>query len=436
MHDYWKSKPPPGVQVNHGHPLAHKLTHAYLFNEGSGRIHNAVDGKDPGTTYTGPPQWRPSSLGAALWFDGSDSIVRSSNGPNLANVPFSVAVWFAADAFSVGCPYGVGNVASANTLLYAPLISSATVLIFSTFANDLSITVPTMIAGRPYMFGATMDRGLVQRGYHEGRLMGSRTATSLFTGNRAESFGNSGASDAAYTGRIAVIYVWRDRVLTDADMRSLYGDRYGMLLSPVWRRAFVVSAVEIFGTLSSTLGSMALSATATVATTASLAATLGAATLSAVATVPITGTLNATLGTLTATATASNAVAGSASPTLGAATLSATGTVDVAGALSSALDALTASATATSTISGSVAATLAPVTTTAAGTVAVAGVSSVTLGALTLAASGTTVGAITGTLNVTLAALTVSATAWHAGRTFPRVVTTTGRGGGVRRWVK
>lgn len=132
--------------------------------------------------------------------------------------------------------------------------------------------------------------------------------------------------------------------------------------------------------------------------------TLGAATLSATATLAVTAALALTLGSLTPSADADVGVKGTATQTLGALTLSGTATVTApgpVGTLSLTLGTLTAAGTAQVPVLGSSTPTLGALTASGDADVAVAGLGTVTLGDLTCAATGIHPPAI-GTLDVTL----------------------------------
>jgi hypothetical protein len=72
---YWPQKPPLGVPVNWGDPLARGLVGCWLMNEGGGNIVNDLSGNGryillpSGATQ---PQWQASTSGPSLYFDGGD----------------------------------------------------------------------------------------------------------------------------------------------------------------------------------------------------------------------------------------------------------------------------------------------------------------------------------------------------------------------------
>lgn len=145
--------------------------------------------------------------------------------------------------------------------------------------------------------------------------------------------------------------------------------------------------------------------------TGALAVTLGAATLSATATIPVNGSLASTLGTLTSAGAGSVEVKGVLSQTLGAATLSATGTVaasGVTGDLDVTLETLALVSTGTIPINASLDKTLGTATLVSAGTIPINGELSKTFDLATLVSSGTI--PINGLLSQTLGSISLSAT--------------------------
>jgi len=69
----WQTKPPPGTQIDRGHPLSRGLLSCYAFNEGAGSRVNDVAGGRFGTL-TGTA-WGKSRSGACLQLDGVDDYV-------------------------------------------------------------------------------------------------------------------------------------------------------------------------------------------------------------------------------------------------------------------------------------------------------------------------------------------------------------------------
>ena len=206
-------------------------------------------------------------------------------------------------------------------------------------------------------------------------------------------------------------------------------------LTPPWAGEDAVALLELAGstaTLTATLAAATLTSAAAVAVAATAATTLAAATVTASATVAVAGTLTRTLAAATLTATAVVAAQAATTATLAGSTLSSTASVAVTATVTVALGAATLSATGTvgNGVSGSVAGTLAPATLTATATVAVQAVAVLTpagaaltstagvavVGALTAALTPATVDAVAGafagaTLTAALAAATLTATA-------------------------
>lgn len=130
--------------------------------------------------------------------------------------------------------------------------------------------------------------------------------------------------------------------------------------------------------------------------------------------VPVTGTAVTALGTLSGTASGTvtpgggSTVNGSAAASLGAASGSAVGTRTVTGAAIKALGALSATAAGTRTTSGSAASTLGALGATAAGTRTVGGSAQATLGGIAATAAGLRTVAGTAAVNLGAVAATAS----------------------------
>lgn len=162
------------------------------------------------------------------------------------------------------------------------------------------------------------------------------------------------------------------------------------------------------GTLAATLGEVSVSSTGTVAAAGAigdLAVTLGAVTVSSAGTARANGTLAVTLGAVTVSSAGTARANGTASITLGAVTPSSAGTARANGTLAVTLGAVTVSSAGTARANGTLAATLGAVTVSSAGTVSdgVNGTLAATLGDVTAAAAGTA--RANGTLAVTLGAI-------------------------------
>lgn len=152
------------------------------------------------------------------------------------------------------------------------------------------------------------------------------------------------------------------------------------------------TAVAISATLASTLGAATLSGAGAVAVAATDATTLGNVTISAAGTAAVAASLASTLGTLTASAAGTVTVTASTAGTLGAVTASAAGAVAVTATESTTLQAASLSGAGAAAIVASSAASLDAVTLAAAGTVSggsASGGVTQTLGTLTAAAAGT-----------------------------------------------
>lgn len=161
--------------------------------------------------------------------------------------------------------------------------------------------------------------------------------------------------------------------------------------------------------LNVTLGAVTLSAAATHPVTGSLSQSLGGITLSATGSVAVVGALTQSVS-VSLSAAGSVPVVGALSKTLGAVSISATGVLPIIGRIDSSLGAITLSAAASNGVVGTLSKTIGAVTVTASGSVGVAGALSKTLGGVTLTAGGTNaVGTRTGDLSVSLGAVSITA---------------------------
>jgi len=97
------TKPPPGIKLNHAHPLARGLVGCWLMNEGTGSkvadlSGNGNDGDIEGAT------WAGSKSGGGLDFDGTDDYIRIANSDslNFGSGAFSVSAWVNSSASYAG----------------------------------------------------------------------------------------------------------------------------------------------------------------------------------------------------------------------------------------------------------------------------------------------------------------------------------------------
>lgn len=173
--------------------------------------------------------------------------------------------------------------------------------------------------------------------------------------------------------------------------------------------AFEEVATGPTATLSKTLGAATLSANATVDVGATLSKTLSALALSAAATVDIAATLSKTLGNVASSAAAEVTSPGNSAldKTLGALTAAGVATVDIAATADKTLGTLAGAGNATVAVDATLAKTLGTLASSGNATVDVGATLAKTLGTLTLSATAEVADAAsaTATLNQTLASL-------------------------------
>ena len=142
------------------------------------------------------------------------------------------------------------------------------------------------------------------------------------------------------------------------------------------------------GSLTSTLGSVTLSATSKLQVKAVAVVTLGSIEVDCKTAVRVQGSLTATLGALTCSASSKPTSNGSLAATLDSLSCSATAQLRVQGAVSASLAAVSGSATATVSVQGTLAGTLGSLGSSSTGTNRVSGSLVQNLGSLTLSGQG------------------------------------------------
>ena len=92
---YWPQKPPLGVPVNRGDPLARGLIGCWLFNEGTGnKVYDSSGNGNTGILYA-DTHFVPGKFGSCLDFDGTGDYADFGKNPAtlLANTSYSVIAW-------------------------------------------------------------------------------------------------------------------------------------------------------------------------------------------------------------------------------------------------------------------------------------------------------------------------------------------------------
>lgn len=244
----WTTKPPVGTQLNFTNPINYGLVGCWIFNEDSGTVVNDLSGNGnngtltnfsfPSTTTSG---WNPGRLGPAIAFDGTNDFIAVNNNPSLnLTTALTISAWvnprvivdstyqtiitkgavnyayptsyslhYYGGAFrfhtSTGAPNQVttnGFWASINTWYHVVLTYNAgTVLIYVNGVQQLTTTSGTMPTTLP------------------------QTVQNLNFSIPADLGGVPGVLG----GLIDEVRIW-NRVLTNAEINTLYVNPYGMFL--------------------------------------------------------------------------------------------------------------------------------------------------------------------------------------------------------------
>jgi len=89
-------KPPLGIQLNRGHPLAHGLVGCWLMNERAGdNVYDLSGNGNTGSVVNA--KWDADKFGSCLSFDGSGDYVEIADDSSLdLDEDFAISVWFKA----------------------------------------------------------------------------------------------------------------------------------------------------------------------------------------------------------------------------------------------------------------------------------------------------------------------------------------------------
>jgi len=119
---YWPQKPPLGVPVNWGDPLAQGLVGCWLMNEGGGTIVNDLSGNGNTGTLVADTHTVAGKFGPALSFDGTDDYVTIPS-INYAGVSqLTVSFWVKFNAAPTATIYMLQQGNSANNRVFNFLV--------------------------------------------------------------------------------------------------------------------------------------------------------------------------------------------------------------------------------------------------------------------------------------------------------------------------
>ena len=244
---YALQKPPLGAQLTAGQALAQGLVGCWLFNEGAGTVITDVSPLNNKLTMSGATQWAARGL--------------TLLGASFLGMPANpVALWLATG--TIGCWFKTGNAGSG----FAGLIVKQSA--YSIFCNNNMLGTYSWGSG-----GAQFTTiNVADNKWHQAVLAFSPTASRLYLdgvlvlsptvvlGNQGNGlFVGSGASGAGqnFNGLIDLPFVY-NRVLSSAEVSSLYFAPYQMLAPPVSRFYSIPQLLVLLGTDNATSTDSAL----------------------------------------------------------------------------------------------------------------------------------------------------------------------------------
>ena len=228
----WSTKPPLGVQINWGHPLASGLKCAWLFNEHGGSAIYSLVNRSCFFTFAGTsnPTWDQYGIN-----------LPANSGANITNQP--VPLDNTAD-FSISVFYNLSNVTSSarravqgsvNNCLIGPYNGS-----YQSYVNGF-ITGPAIYAGDVWQtltYTASSDTAAQ---YVNAQAAGSRI-NGVGAGGLPGiiALGSTGAFNEPLLGSVKVLLI-HNRVLTQPEMFELLLDPYCFLQPQSPQQRFWVS---------------------------------------------------------------------------------------------------------------------------------------------------------------------------------------------------
>lgn len=226
---YGTTKPPPGVQINWGHPLTLGLRAAFLFNEGCVGAGAATHIYDHVTRALGRAN-TPTSC-SALWTATSNGMalnfVAQNNEYSLPARYQGLQSWSTAFQFSIstftGQPFTIWNTGSGGIQVR---FNGSKVNILKAASADMGSQTTTLAVDTYHHIGVSYN-GATLRFYLNGKPDGVVNDAQTFT-NTAMWIGSSGSSEQL-GGNCKMVYlqIW-DRVLTAHDFQQLAIEPYAM----------------------------------------------------------------------------------------------------------------------------------------------------------------------------------------------------------------
>lgn len=234
-------KPPAGVQIDRGHPLAQGLVSLWPVNEGGGGILQDVAGENP-IRLQGSPQWQPGQLGPDFQCSSSQYGV-AYKATSFTTDRATFAVWLRLDTAFAAFQYN-GILVNRGTVTQGMIVGLGGYLGYiwndssATYDWNSNLTVPT---GRWSLCVVSVDPVQVKV-FMNGQAVVRANSHASVTFNAQWYLGtDSNATGTRFVpGAFAGAAVWR-RALSLGEIQGIYADPWQMFAPPVWRRYVVPS---------------------------------------------------------------------------------------------------------------------------------------------------------------------------------------------------
>ena len=247
---YWQSKPPAGVPINYGHPLAQAMIGCWLFDSGPGGCADRVGTSnltDSGKS-TRPPGLFGGPCGAFASASSQYLQVPDNQALSITGT-LTIAGWFRlASANLAGASLAMKYRLSGNARSYGlALESSRFEMVASSNGTTFTIAVANTFGAPaigPWYFVVGQHRNGVDIRVS---VNGGAWDVSSFTGGVYDGTANFEIahfdSQAGYyfDGSVDNVMLW-NRWLSDKEIAELYAEPYQMFAAPVWRRYFVTAS--------------------------------------------------------------------------------------------------------------------------------------------------------------------------------------------------
>lgn len=232
-----RGKPPLGVTVQWGHPLAQRLARAYLLNERAGKPRPQPFFLDP--TIASVPVWERDGLR----FDGVDDVAWWAESVLSAPASFSVMVrfrstgngadqWMFSSASSGGGSLAIGVVLESGKVRAFVRNMAGAAMNIQSSANFNDGLPHTAVLSVLSSGGSSL--------YVDGRSVATGTApdlSAIAADRTALAALHRSSSALFFPGTIECAYIWTGRMLTSHDAAALHSDPY-MFVQPARRQMF------------------------------------------------------------------------------------------------------------------------------------------------------------------------------------------------------